>query len=438
MIGYALLGIAILLYPIKKKYSLLIFFAFCSGGFQVFTQRVLDAKTPDLAALYTVVICIYSYFVEKKHYRNDVVHKLFIAFIIFFIMSMFFSLIHYGFSIAQIIQGSRMHWTFLSLYFLQKTRLKDVYWLIRVILYITVVIAFLYIIQVITGFPVLPYSYEASIDVNSGIGRYYNYPFYLSFSIYIITIFPKQVNIKMPKICLFILFLALLCTQGRTMIISLILVLFVGLWLNGHKTKLVKAGVALTIFLLPFADFISSRFSGGGTDSDIQTILSGKFINDFDSRTGTGYSATGGTMSYRFAWVYERAEYLSHRPLSENIFGLGLISDSQVRLVNRLYKFNLGLTQENGYRAQLITPDISYGNFLTRFGYVGGSLLLMFWVVILVRLFKNRRQDPVIFSTMLVVFFYFINSLAGSTMSNMTSFALPYLVLSLIYRKDNV
>lgn len=439
MIGYLLLIVAIFLYPKFKKWSLLIFIAFCSGGFQVLNQLVLGSKPADLAAIYTIIICVYSYFAEKGHYENDSIHNLFKFFVIFFILSVFFSLFHYEFSLQQVIQGCRVHLTFLSLYFLQKTRREDVEWIVQKILQITVCVAVLYIIQVLTNLPVLPYIYENSIDNTTGIGRYYNYPYFLGFCIFCVAIFFDYFRIKRKNIYLGILFLALLCTQGRTMMISLITMLFIGLWLNGHKTKLVKIGIGLSIFLLPFSDLISARFSAaGGSDSDIHAIFDGSFINDFDSRTGTGYSATGGTMSYRFAWVYERAEYLSHRPLSENIFGLGFISESQASLVNRMYKFNLGLIQDNGYRTQISTPDISYGNLLTQFGYVGGSLLLLMWLSIFYKLFKNRKKSPIIFSTMLLVLFYFVNSLAGSTMSNMYSFGFPYLVLSLIYRKDNV
>lgn len=438
MVGYVLLLIAILLYPKFKKWSLLIFIAFCSGGFQILNQIVLDVKPADLAAIYTIIICIYSYFAEKQCYENDLVHKLFKLFAVFFVLSVFFSLFHYGFSLLQVIQGCRVHLTFLSMYFLQKTRKEDVEWVVHKILQITICVAVLYIIQALTDLPVLPYVHEDRIDNATGIRRFYNYPYFLGLCIFFVAIFSDYFKIKRKKIYLGILFLALLCTQGRTMMISLVAMLFIGLCLNGRKTKLVKIGIGLSLFLIPFADLISARFSAGeGTGSDIQAILDGSFIKDYDSKTGTGYSMTGGTMSYRFAWVYERAEYLSHRPLSENIFGLGFISESHTNVVNRMYKFNLGLFQDSGYRTQISTPDISYGNFLTQFGYVGGSLLLLMWLAIFLKLFKNRNKSPIIFSTMLLVLFYFVNSLAGSTMSNMYSLGFPYLVLSLVYRKDN-
>ncbi len=434
MIGYALLGLAILLYPYFKKWSLLLFIAFCCSGFQVLNQIVLGSKPADLAAIYTIVICVYSFFAEKGNYENDLVHRLFKVFIVFFILSVLFSLFHYGFTLIQVIQGSRMHWTFLSFYFLQKTRNEDVEWIVNKIIRITIFVAVLYIIQVLTNLPVLPYVVENNIDSATGIGRYYNYPYFLGFVIYAVAIFPDKFKIKRKNICLVILFLSLLCTQGRTMMISLTLMLFIGLWLNGHRTKLLKIGIGLGIFLLPFADLITARFSaGGGTDSDIKTIINGTFMNDIDSRSSSGY--IGGTMSYRFAWIYERAEYLSKRPLSENIFGLGMISESQSALVNSMYKFNLGLVQENGYRTQISTPDISYGNFLTQFGYLGGLLLIIFWASILCKLYVNRNMNPIIFSTMLFVLYYFVNSFAGSTISNMYSLGFPYLVLSLIYKK---
>lgn len=437
MIGYLLLIIAIFLYlKNNKKWSLLIFITFCSDGLQILPQSVLGAKPVDLAAIYTVIICLYSCLKEKNHDESDIVKRLFVIFSIFFFTSIFFSYLHYNLSIMQIVQGSRAHWIFFSYIFLRKTKIEDIYWLVNVIVKITIIVATLYVIQVITGLPVLPYSLEVSVDSNTGIQRYYNYPFYLSFCIYLISIFPNIVKLRYRVIDLCILFTALLCTQGRTMIFSVILFLFIGLWIYGKRSKFIKFGIILCIGLLPFSDLILARLgSGDGTSSDIQSILDSSFLDyQVNENVSTGYIG-GGTMSYRFAWIYERVDYLSQRPFLEKVFGLGLISDSQTEIVHRLYKFNLGLMNyDTGYRSLITTPDISYGNFITQFGFFGGTIFLLFWLSILIALIKNRKADSIVFCIMLMVLYYFVNSFAGSTMSNAKSLVFPYLALAIIKR----
>lgn len=67
MIGIFLLIISIILYfRGNKKWSLLLFISFMTNGLCILTNDVIDIKNRDLAFIYTIVICLYSAFNEKK------------------------------------------------------------------------------------------------------------------------------------------------------------------------------------------------------------------------------------------------------------------------------------------------------------------------------------------------------------------------------------
>ena len=115
----------------------------------------------------------------------------------------------------------------------------------------------------------------------------------------------------------------------------------------------------------------------------------------------------GGTLTYRIAWVYERFDYLIHRPIGEQIFGLGLISDSQP-IVNKKYNFMIGLRDEStGETYQLYTPDISYGNLLSRHGFVGSIIYLCMLVNFAIFLYKDRKANAftIVCSAMIIMLF---------------------------------
>lgn len=402
-----------------------------TGGLRVFIDSVMGVKNLDLAFVYTIAICVYSSLFEKKakdSFNDSFLNKLIWGLFFFLIVSAFFSRYYYGFTWIQIFQGSRHHFLFLSYFFLRKAKKQDVLWIIHFLFYFTLIHAILYSIQVITQLPVLPYG-EALIDRVTGIARYYNPPVFLAFFLFLSVIFPKYIPIKSTKIVIAIFLAALLCTQGRTGISLTLFCILLGLLYQGQSKKLFKNAIILGIIALPFADMILARFDNDGeTSSDLEEIVTGKFME----RAYSG-DMRGGTLAYRFAWVYERMEYLSDRPIVENIFGLGMISDSQEDVVQRKYHFLLGLkNKETDMTTQLVTPDIAYGNLITQFGYVGGIILLCIWVRLFVIFYNNRKRNELLFCIALLLFSNIIGSISGSAISTTGNLVTPFIFLSLI------
>ena len=250
------------------------------------------------------------------------------------------------------------------------------------------------------------------IETTTGLSRFYNFPFFLDFFIIVSVLCPQLIrNFRWRKIATYIFIIAILCTQGRTYIGVTAAVICFGLLMKGQASTIVRFLLIAGILLLPFSDLIIGRFEGRKgrkTDSDITAILNGDFIKV----AMTGNRSKIGTLTYRFAWVYERAAYLSNRPLGEKIFGLGLISDSQYETVRRRYNFKMGIIDSKGRVSQMHTPDIAYGNLLSQYGYVGGVLIFTLWIRLLIIYCRNRNNNSLIYSSFLAVIVILFNSVS--------------------------
>lgn len=429
MIGYLLLLIALLLY-IKPKYRHWSFFIYLSfmmgygGGFGLWTDDVLGAKNGDLAIIYTFVISIVMVF--KRQYKIPkwsfvVQYK---WFILFLIASVLFSLFYYHFTPFQILQGGRSFLLIFAFPILVNIKQRDFDKVLQLLIKVCVLTSMLYILQTISRHAIMPYG-EFDTDPTTGLPRFYNSP--ANLDIFLALTFLKPELFKGRIIYYRILFfLALVCTLGRTQIITTILLVFIALFFDGKIQKIGKYVIVIGVMMLPFIGVLSDRFTGDGA-SDFSDIQAGNF------KEGYVQGRDQGTLLYRFAWVYERYDYIIHRPLGEQLFGLGLISDSQP-WVDKHYNFKIGLPNPDGIGAvQLSTPDISYGNIMTRLGFLGGVIYITFIVSLLFFLLKRRKDNVFILVSAASIMLLFINSFSGSLMSETRSFTIYFLFLSFLF-----
>lgn len=433
MIGYLLLLIALLLY-IKPKYRHWSFFLYLSfmmgygGGFGLWTDDVLGAKNGDLAVIYTFVISIVMVF--KRQYK--IPKWGFVAqykwFILFLFASVLFSLFYYHFTPFQILQGGRTFLLIFAFPILVNVQRRDFEKVLLLLIKVCVLTSVLYILQIISRHAIMPYG-EFGTDPTTGLPRFYNSP--ANLDIFLALTFLKPELFKGRIIYYRILFfLALVCTLGRTQIITTILLVFIALFFDGKIQKIGKYVIVIGVMMLPFIGVLSDRFTGDGA-SDFSDIQAGNF------KEGYVQGRDQGTLLYRFAWVYERYDYIIHRPLGEQLFGLGLISDSQP-WVNKHYNFKIGLSNpENTGPVQLSTPDISYGNIMTRLGFLGGVLYIVFIVSLLSFLVKKRKINDFILVSAASVMLLFINSFSGSLMSETRTLSIYFLFLSTLILKNN-
>lgn len=433
MIGYILLLIALLLY-VKPKYRHWSFFLYLSfmmgygGGFGLWTDEVLGVKNGDLAIIYTFVISIVMVFKRQYNIPKWSFVVQYKWFILFLFANVLFSLFYYHFTPFQILQGGRSFLLIFAFPILVNIKQRDFDKILQLLIKVCVLTSMLYILQTISRHAIMPYG-EFDTDPTTGLPRFYNSP--ANLDIFLVLTFLKPELFKGRIIYYRILFfLALVCTLGRTQIITTILLVFIALFFDGKIQKIGKYVFVIGVMMLPFIGILSDRFTGDGA-SDFSDIQAGNF------KEGYVQGRDQGTLLYRFAWVYERYDYIIHRPLGEQLFGLGLISDSQP-WVDKHYNFKIGLSNpENTGAVQLSTPDISYGNIMTRLGFLGGVLYIAFIVSLLSFLVKKRKINDFILVSAASVMLLFINSFSGSLMSETRTLSIYFLFLSTLILKNN-
>lgn len=391
-----------------------------NGGFGLWTDNILNIKNNDLAIVYTFFInaCL----ILQKRIKIPSMHcmKSYKAIILFISASVLFSLLYYQFTPFQILQGGRNFLLLASLPILIRIQPKELNKLIQLLIIVITLTSTLYILQIILGKPVMPYSNEWSIDLSTGFVRLYNSPANLSFFLTLSFITPQYFkgNINVYRILFFV---ALICTLGRTVIFTGTMTVLLALLLTGKFSKSMRYIALISLMFLPFIDMISDRFEKGDTQNDLNQVIEGDLENG------------EGTMTFRIAWLNERIYYLIDRPLGEQIFGLGLISDSQP-IVNKMYNFHIGLiNKETGYPVQLGTADTAYGNLLTKLGFMGSIIYLWFAISLTLFFFQHRKIHPLFLICSAYMIMMFITSFAGSDLSEPRQFSFLFIFISIYF-----
>lgn len=428
MIGLIIFILCLFFY-FNSKYrhiSLVLYIGFLNGdmgGYNILTNQIIGMKNIDLALLFTFVV-IFSNISKHKKLVSKIPSNIILLikyFLLFILCSILFSLIHYDFPLFTVFRGARSYILILSLFAFNCFTTKEIYNALRIILNITIITSVLYILQIILGRPIMPYAWDYSKDESTGLIRLYNMPVFLTF--FTLLSFTKN-DIINKHISLYrlILVLAVICTLGRTMIATTFLgILMISIMNKGVKS-LWKISLLFILLLYPFYDTLSSRFSDSGTTNDIERVKNADY---------TDYHGGEGTLIYRIAWIYERWDYLQNRPISEKIFGLGLIGEGEPEVYKK-YNFQIGLKNDKGQVAQLSTPDIAYGDMLTHLGILGSILNMSIILYLIFYFFKNRKTHFLASLSFCLLTILLINSMSGSSISNPKNITMYFLILVFI------
>lgn len=434
MIGYLLLLVSLLLYfrPRFRHWSYFLYLSFMmgyGGGFGLWTDSVIGTKNGDLAIIYTFLVSLIM--LLKHQYKLPkwsfvVQYK---WFIVFLFASILFSSFHYHFTPFQILQGGRSFLLIFAFPILINIKQKEFDKVLHLLINVCVLTSALYVLQISTRHAVMPYG-VFEMDPTTGLPRFYNSPANLDVFLALTFLKPEVFRGKINYYRI-LFFLALVCTLGRTQITTTLLLVLVALFFDGKMKRAGKAIMVLGLLLLPFMDMLVNRFSGDGA-SDFSDIMAGNY------KEGYVQGQDKGSLLYRFAWVYERYDYIIRRPFGEQFFGLGLISDSQP-WVGRNYDFKIGLPNlETGEAIQLSTPDISYGNMLTKLGLGGTAVYIIFILSLISFLYRNRKDNCFVLLSAAALMMTVVRSFSGSTLSEVGSLAIYFLFMSQILHNKNI
>lgn len=435
MIGVILLVVSLITYFTSQKrwFSYFLYLSFMSGsygGFNLWTSDVIGINVTDIAFIYTFFVLFVLIQQKKVLFPHITFSKYYKYTLVLIVVCLLFSIFYYDLNLMQALRGGRFILLIFSYPILVRIKFGEFEKVLKLVVFIVFLTSILYVGQVMLGRPLMPYSLEYKNDVSTGLIRLYNSPFQLVFFLLLSFIAPQYFK---GKISLYriIFILAVFATQGRTYILTALLAILI-IFALSHKMKSnIKYIVIFAIVIIPFSDIIISRFDNDGrTLNDLQKIQRGEVGDNFSTEVGEG-----ATLSYRLAWVYERAAYLARRPLLEQLFGMGWSADSDP-ITHKRYRFGLGLkSKENGNTAQLSTPDISYGNMITRFGFLGMFVYLVMVVSLTLFFYRNRNFSPLFLVASVTLIVMFIGSISSSAMSNPATFAFYFFIMSTYFNK---
>lgn len=425
MIGAALLALALLLYifPKWRWMSFVLYIGFMYDGYQLLPDVVTEIKNVDLGVTYTAIISAILLFQRKYAIPKVMFRKSYFLLLVFLSCSFVFSYNYYDIDAYSIVQGGRAYLLLLSFPILATMGERNFRKVLKTLLWITTITSVLFIGQVTLGKPLMPYSYEAAVEDSVGYSRFYNTPPLLSFFLVLSFLYPKLYGWKLWPIRA-ILFTALVATFGRTEIAVTVVGIGLALILNGKVGLFLRAAIFVGVMLLPFQDVLLKRFEKGDTKEDIQSVLEGGAVN-YNPKSGA-------TMTFRLAMLMERIDYLKKRPMEEQVFGMGLVTDSYPKL-HLLYNFDIGLNDKQGNIAQSRTSDISYTNLIMHWGFGGTALYLLFYLAMVFYLFKRRKRNPYICAVAALSLMMLITAFSSSSLSEPRYFAIYFLVMSTLF-----
>lgn len=417
----------ILFFANRKKESLALFAFMATRYLNVVPPQFVTLDGSDAAVVYMIIMLVF-YRRKPVLYTGDKKLKSYILIFILFVgLSWTVSLFYYDLSIIDCFMGSRSYFLALSYFFIRKIDRNDILYVFKVFYYITLIHSALYIVQVLTDFPILGVTVDTS---KTSEVTYLNLPLLALLYLPVLIFFENKCDFKFKRIAPFIILGAIFCTQGRTLISMTILCLILGALISGKSKIMVKLIGIVAVAIIPFATMVLTRIDNeGDTQRDISALANMDFVEYAQSGRPTENS---GTMTYRLAWVYERAEYMLKTGITESVFGLGLFAPQNFAAKGR-YKFRLGLPREElgGFIDPVTTPDISYGNLIASLGFVGTFFYLMMWIAIVRYSIRRRYINIYYYANYIYCTSVALIGLSGQYLSMAGFLIIPFCIFSL-------
>lgn len=398
---------------LKRNHFLagLLFTAFITKGLSILPSAAGDLKLTHLSFVFLAVFCLYHRQSIWVLIRTNAQAKRVAWLVFFFFCSVLFSIFYYDFPALDTIQTGLRYFTFTSFFVYIAITRADYEKLFNLLFYITLITGVLYILQCITGTQLLAYDMETfDQPLENGLFRFYNAPplngLFIIVSLFARQYIPRRFRLVAPVVFL----LVVLLSNGRSAISVLLLQIIVIAFFTGLKKKNIVALCLFGVVFYSVQGLIFQRFDNSGkTSEDIALTLKGDF------QKAAYQSENGYTMLYRFAWVHERFVYLAERPWPESLFGLGLLPDEHP-IIQKKYNFKYGLMLPDTYKvAQVRTPDIAWGNFLTCYGLIGTIVFFSLYFSLFRQLWRGQHPFAKILGAFMLT--ALLSAFTGTVMS---------------------
>lgn len=440
MLFLPLLILSIILYIIGKRISsILIFFFFLFDGFQLIPEMLFDthagiSKSVDFAFVYILVLFIYGFIRFDDFIPKNRISKLITIYLSFIIICIGISLFYYHISFVDILRTSRTYFLVLAYFVIRRLENEELIKLLKILFIIVLFQCCLFIIQAFTGIALLVGGESGRTGV---ITRFYSVPFMLYFLVFY-AIFCNPYQGWLRVVTTVIPFVTMFLPLHRSLMMAFIVCALIGIYIKiGGLKVIMKYPRILCVIIIPIL-FIVAKSAQGRTITDISNVLSGDFLEVDDDFVMDEDS----TFLFRMTHFFERFMDVTDSKMG-SVFGAGYMTEGSDYTLNH-FDYQIGLPDEiTGNTIQLDTSDISWSNFIIRYGIIGTFIFLYFFFSI--TSIYNKNLKTIGLPIFLYMILLFIDSFTSDLMYQNRMLIFPLLLYNLLssnyeYKKsiDNI
>ncbi len=430
MLFLPLLILSIILYIIGKRISsILIFFFFLFDGFQLIPEMLFDthvgiSKSVDFAFVYILVLFIYGFIRFDDFIPKNRISKLIAIYLSFIIICIGISLFYYHISFVDILRTSRTYFLLLSYFVIRRLENEELVKLLKILFIIVLFQCCLFIIQAFTGIALLVGGESGRTGV---ITRFYSVPFMLYFLVFY-AIFCNPYQGWLRVVTTVIPFVTMFLPLHRSLMMAFIVCALIGIYIKiGGLKVIMKYPRILCVIIIPIL-FIVAKSAQGRTVTDISNVLSGEFLEVNDDFVMDEDS----TFLFRMTHFFERFMDITDSKMG-SVFGAGYMTEGSDYTLNH-FDYQIGLPDEiTGNTIQLDTSDISWSNFIIRYGIIGTFIFLYFFFSI--TSIYNKNLKTIGLPIFLYMILLFIDSFTSDLMYQNRMLIFPLLLYNLLSSK---
>ncbi len=415
--------ISIYLYVSKRYLSFLLCYTALMTDLFMLNTLSSSIRGSDLCLAITFTILPFALMRRNKNRVTDrKINNIVRLFVFFIIFELLWTIIDQSETAGYAIKVIRVSILLLSYYPFSTIPLDTYKRYIKIMLYITLIQAVLFLLQFV-GIKLLAGRFS---EGDSAYTFALNIPtfiyFYLFYSL-------EAEYVKKYKYIILVSFIAiLLLTFVRAIIISTMLCLIVYIVMQrGIKRSLFLIIAILVITPIAFRVMekkTQTHDYSHSTTEEIKLLFTG-----IDNIRNLGNSS--GTSIFRIAMLIERFDYLIKNP-EHLLFGVGTIHEDSPKCYNRFF-FELGTKNEERHygKCMIESGDITWVPITLRYGLIGIAIHMA--VLILIAKMAYNRKDllKILFPLILL---YFIKSFDGPLFERPIAYLEISLYLSLFAR----
>ncbi len=417
----------------KKELSLITFFFFITGGFQLIPDEAfawpVSIKPTDYAILYLFGVIAMEYLSGKRKELIEVLPKFTLIFLSFIAFAAGVSIFIHHIPIVEVVKNTREYFLLLTpilFYTLSKEELQNV---VKFLFKITLFLSILYSLQPMLDMPILQGYYTEGKTALFGmfkIARFYNTPIYHNF-FFLFALYNPEFTKKQKLVYFSILVLPIFLCMHRSLLLAFIMVLLY----NHFREKIKKIYPILIVIFVALIPFLGT-IQGNLLDTQIaQDIIGSVDIEPEDFVPGELGEAT---FTFRVLHFLERLYYASEDWITM-LFGLGFMSEGSDYTMNS-FDFIVGLENDDtGFVNQVDTSDIAWSIFVIRFGVIGTVIYLIYYFL-LMRFFNKRYNNPIAKSIFLAMCLFLILTFTGVRILDMPTITFILLVYVLSQKNE--